>query len=248
MNNYKNLVGQGGAIIKNFKDALKNNRNEGRSNDWLRAQNKVTAARYKKQLEDNANARFKECMNYHMDSLKKAQKLRKATAKEDKLLHLGQAQAYLGGNLDNVFKGFENLMLDPDNRKYKYIYEDYIKNRVLTEDPTYEMKAEGVFNKYRSPEEKEANKDLFKSEVIRAHAKTIDGMLEMAFEELEQDGKTDEFDLVEVWNDMVANAESQARSFDVLPSPEKDGLTEAVKHDIEQSRDVTPYEENATTE
>ena len=212
MKNFKGLTGQAGTILNNFRDALESNRREGRSPEWLRAANKATAARYKQQLESNANSRIQEIMTSYLDNVKRLNKTRKTGAGDDKVLHLNQAQVYLSGSdLATAIRTFDSLMKDPDNRQYKYLYEDYLKHRIEKEDSTFGDQAEQVINKYRSPEEIAAIKEINRTETLRNHAKTIDGLISENFENLTKGEQLNGLDLTEIWDEMVQNADNQAQ-------------------------------------
>jgi len=204
MKQFKSLASQASDILKSFRDELERNQDEGRSKEWLQQANKATAEKYRQKLNDNATKRTVEVIQYRMDNIKQLEQVRKAGSSGDRVFHLQNAQAHLGGDLAKAVEVFPRLMNDSENRANKYIYEDYLLNRALSSPGADPVQFEEMLNKFRSEDEKQVRKRAETAEVLHAHAKTLDGFAELAFEDLEKHGQTTaNLDLSWTWNELT---------------------------------------------
>ena len=165
---------------------------------------------------------------YYIQSIQNAEKTRrgKTTNSNEQLFHQQRAAMGLRGlEPDEALDVFNDMVygLTDEEKKHRWIYEDVLRSAVR--DPDYKNHVEKTLDKHRTEEERAALMEARSQQTMVSHDKTLRGLLEMDFEEIERTGSAGDYNYAAFLDEMEKNARGQESDLANLKSA-KDAINE----------------------
>lgn len=221
MAKYKNLLNDAQGKISKFKKEMAEVKEQSKRaqepQTFINSNLQDKLKQLEQDLHKNATERAKVAIEKLSDANSKTQELNNKSnlLTNEKLLHNDRAARMINrGSLDDAIEAYKRLCknLSENDKKYRYLYDEEIKERTLFEDPNMMHRVDGAIDTFRSDDEKEAIRAVAESEILFEYHKTADGLINEQLRELKETGDCTNYEWDSVYSDMQQRAEKRSQS------------------------------------